>query len=162
MTVLIAEFVRRPDDRARLRRPWRSIDRGLARRGVVAVELAIVLPVLLLLALACTDFGRVVHGFITVANAARCGAEYGSMHKFTAHTRESWESQVRDSVRIEMEGLSDFEAADLQIGVTTTSDDDGLFRARVAVAYPFRMVVNWPGLPAVTMLTHIVEMRQIR
>jgi Flp pilus assembly protein TadG len=162
MTVSLKESDRSQGHEMRPKWGWSSTGRFRARRGLAAVELAIVLPLLLLLALACTDFGRVIHGFITVGNAARCGAEYGSMHKFTPHTRESWESQVRDAVRNEIQGLSDFDPADLQIGITTTDDEAGLFRARVAVSYPFRMVVNWPGLPVMTMLRHNVEMRQIR
>jgi Flp pilus assembly protein TadG len=134
----------------------------MSRRGMATVEMAIVLPVLLLLALACADFGRVVHGFVTVANAARCGAEYGSMHKFTAFTESSWQTQVRQAVRDEMEGLAGFEPAELQVKVTTTTDEDDLFRASVEVVYPFRMVVNWPALPAATTLRHTVLMRQIR
>jgi Flp pilus assembly protein TadG len=124
--------------------------------------MAVVLPVLLLLALACTDFGRIVHGFITVANAARCGAEYGSMHKFTPYTRSSWEAQVRQVVDDEMVGLAGFDSDELQVSITTTADEDDLFRASVHVAYPFRMVVNWPGLPETTTLRHAVQMRQIR
>jgi Flp pilus assembly protein TadG len=124
--------------------------------------MAVVLPVLLLLALACTDFGRIVHGFIAVANAARCGAEYGSMHKFTPYTQSSWEAQVRQVVNDEMVGLAGFDTDELQVNITTTTDEDELFRASVNVAYPFRMVVNWPGLPATTTLRHTVQMRQIR
>jgi Flp pilus assembly protein TadG len=138
------------------------IARRRVSRGVAAVELAVVLPVLILLTLATTDFGRVIHGFIAVANAARCGAEYGAMHKFTPYTFESWQSQVREAVRQEMAGVSGFNAAELQIDIATVTDEDGLFRAKVAVSYPFRMIVNWPGLPGATMLNHFVEMRQIR
>jgi Flp pilus assembly protein TadG len=151
--------------------PWRTRCGSLPRRrdcrvarprGVATVEMAVVLPLLLLLALACADFGRVVHGFIVVANAARCGAEYGSMHKFTPFTRSSWESQVRQAVRDEMAGLSGFTADELQVEVATATDDDDLFQVSVRIAYPFRMVVNWPGLPQTTILRHAVLRRQIR
>lgn len=42
------------------------------------VELAIALPVLVLLLLAAADFGRLFYVWIGVNNAARAGAQYGS------------------------------------------------------------------------------------
>jgi Flp pilus assembly protein TadG len=47
-------------------------------RGGAAVELAIVLPILTLLVIGVADYGRVFFTSITVANAARAGAEYGA------------------------------------------------------------------------------------
>jgi Flp pilus assembly protein TadG len=41
-------------------------------------ELALALPVLILLLLAAADFGRIFYMWIAVNNAARAGAQYGS------------------------------------------------------------------------------------
>lgn len=46
--------------------------------GGAAVELAILLPVLILLAIGAAEFGRVYFASIGVASAARAGAQYGS------------------------------------------------------------------------------------
>ncbi len=54
---------------ARSRRTWRRMTRGQA-----LVELAIILPVLLVLVLAAIDLGRIFFAQITVANSAREGA----------------------------------------------------------------------------------------
>ena len=43
-------------------------------RGQALVELALVLPILLLVLMAIVDFGRVFHGHLAVTNAAREGA----------------------------------------------------------------------------------------
>ncbi len=57
--------------------------RGLARprcvaeRGTAIVELALVLPVLLLLVFGTIDFGRAIYINTALANAARDGARYG-------------------------------------------------------------------------------------
>jgi Flp pilus assembly pilin Flp len=48
--------------------------------GAAAVELAIVIPVLALLAIGVAEFGRVYFTAITVANAATAGAEYASLN----------------------------------------------------------------------------------
>jgi Flp pilus assembly protein TadG len=46
--------------------------------GGAMVELAVVLPVLILLAIGVMDYGRVFFTSIAVANAARAGAEFGA------------------------------------------------------------------------------------
>jgi hypothetical protein len=51
--------------------------------GSAAVELAVVVPVLALLALGVSEFGRVYYAAITVAGAARAGAQYGAQNVLT-------------------------------------------------------------------------------
>jgi Flp pilus assembly protein TadG len=46
--------------------------------GGAMVELAVILPVLLLFAIGVMDYGRVFFRALIVANAARAGAEYGA------------------------------------------------------------------------------------
>ncbi len=46
--------------------------------GSAVVELALILPFLLLLIVGVVDYGRAFYTSITVANAARAGAEYGA------------------------------------------------------------------------------------
>lgn len=53
-------------------------------RGQSAVELALVAPVLFTLLLMVGDYGRVFFQSITVADAARAGAQYGSQNLTTA------------------------------------------------------------------------------
>ena len=57
--------------------------RGLrAERGAVAVEFAIILPVLLLILAGLFDFGRGFYWKHTVTNASREGARYGVQAKY--------------------------------------------------------------------------------
>ena len=58
-------------------------NRGFAK-AQAAVEMAAVAPVLALLLLAATDFGRLYYTNIEVAGAARAGAQYGSQSVITA------------------------------------------------------------------------------
>jgi Flp pilus assembly protein TadG len=53
-------------------------------RGQSAVELAVALPVLVLLLLVGADFSRIFYMSIGVNNAARAGAQYGSQTVITA------------------------------------------------------------------------------
>jgi Flp pilus assembly protein TadG len=52
-----------------------------SEHGGAMVELAVVLPVLILLAIGVMDYGRVFFTSITVANAARAGAEWGAQNQ---------------------------------------------------------------------------------
>ena len=131
-------------------------------RGVAAVEFAIVLPLILTLTFAAVDFGRVMHAYLVVSNAARCGAEYGSMHGFTAYSQASWQTQVLAAAATEMQNVPGYSAANSQTTCTTTTDSDGLFQVTVTASYPFTTVVNWPGIPSAVQLNHQVVMRQIR
>ena len=44
--------------------------------GQALVEFALVIPVLMLILLACIDFGRIMFSYIQINNAAREGAAY--------------------------------------------------------------------------------------
>ncbi len=52
--------------------------------GAAAVELAVALPVLLLLLIGVAEFGRIHFATIAVANAARAGAQYGAQSTVTS------------------------------------------------------------------------------
>ena len=56
-------------------RRWRRVSRGQA-----LVEMAIILPVLLLLLVMALDVGRVFFGWVGLQNAARIGANYAAVH----------------------------------------------------------------------------------
>ena len=58
--------------------PWRR--RRARTRGQAIVELALLLPLLLLLLSTAADLGRIFHSRITVSNAARAGALEASRH----------------------------------------------------------------------------------
>jgi hypothetical protein len=145
-------------------RPMRLFARlgGSCRPGTAATEFAVTCPLLLLLALACCDFGRVAHAYEVVANAARTGAETGATQKFTDYTRPFWESSVRQAVIDELQSLPDFNEAKLSYSLSTTTDSDGLAHIIVELSYPFRTKVTWPGLPHETQLHRRVEFRQFR
>ena len=55
-----------------------------SEKGQSAVELAFVVPILIVLLLAVADFGRVFLISVAVNNAARAGAQYGSQTVSTA------------------------------------------------------------------------------
>jgi Flp pilus assembly protein TadG len=132
----------------------------MRRRGTALVEMAIICPLVLLMAFATTDFGRVVYAYMSVSNAARVGAEYAALHGFTAYSQASWESQLRQVVDNEMQGLSGYQSANLQVVINATTDAAGVSLVSVEVRYPFSTIVNWIGVPSEVLLDHAVEMRR--
>jgi Flp pilus assembly protein TadG len=140
----------------------RAIGLARLRAGTAATEFALCVPLLLLLALACADFGRIAYFHQVVCNAARTGAETGATHKFTNYTQSSWEAGIQQAVLTEMQNLPDFNAGELDYALSSTIDSDDLARIDVSVSYPFRTIVDWPVLPSEVMLHKNVEFRQFR
>jgi Flp pilus assembly protein TadG len=129
------------------------------RRGAAALELALVLPVLLLIIFGCVDFGRVVYVAIALNSATGAGTAYAATHRFT---RPSWETQIRETVLQELQTIPDFEAHNLTVTVETIVNQDDSVQVAVQASYPFHTVVNWPALPSTVMLEQRIEARQFR
>jgi Flp pilus assembly protein TadG len=135
-----------------------------ARRGVGATELAIILPVLTLLALGCVDLGRFVYHQIAVTNAARAGAEYAIMNPYTPANLASWRAAIQQRARDELTGQTGCEPTWLTTNtIPTIEEPSGLRRVQVEATYSsFQTLVSWPGLPSSVTLRSTVVMRAIR
>lgn len=120
------------------------------------------LPILMLLALACADFGRVMHHYQIVSNAARTGADAGALHKVTTFTQAVWEADIREAVLEELANLPNFDEGSLEFDLTTNVDANDLTTVRVEISYPFESVVAWPLLPHIVELRALSKIRQFR
>ena len=120
----------------------------ISRRGVAAVEFALILPVLLLIVAISCDFGRFPHTQIAVSSAARAGASRSIHHRPTTDTRAQWEAEIRQAVLEELAELPRFQANDLAVTIETINEAGGTMRTRVEVSYPFRTLINWTLLPS--------------
>lgn len=145
-------------------RPSRNLERNKPRPryGTAATELAIVLPLLLTLTLACCDFGRIVCVHQVVANAARTGAETGATHQYTEYTQEAWEEEIHQAVVNEMSSLPAFDESKMDYKMVIIVDSDDISQIAIDVTYPFRTVVQWPLLPTEVAVHQHVEFRQFR
>lgn len=136
---------------------WRG-----APAGVVATEIALVVPILLLFGLAAADFGRVAYFQQIVTNAARTAVDVGATRQFTSFTRAHWEADIRQAAVEELQSAPEFDESELEYELATTTDDDGITRLSVSLAAPFRTVVQWPGLPTEILLHARIKARQFR
>jgi Flp pilus assembly protein TadG len=122
------------------------------RRGAAAVEMALLTPPLAFMAVAVTDYGRILYASATIANCARNGAFYSSCPVYAATSPYSGVQQA---------ALAD--AGNLTPTPTVTSssgtDTSGNAYVTVTVSYQFSTIMSYPGIPSTTNLSRTVQMR---
>ncbi len=125
--------------------------RKRCRKGVAAVELAVLLPLLVFLFLITIDFARVYYFSLTLTNCARAGALYASD---PAVAPESPFASVQEAALADATNLSPAPT------ITQTEGTDGSGRTYVEVtaSYSFSTVTGFPGLPNNLALTRSVKM----
>ena len=122
-----------------------SRSRPRACRGQSLVEFAILLPILMVLFVGVLDLGRMFHAYLTIQNASREGARYGSDYP-TATTA------IRQHVAAEA-ASSGITITDAMIPVPAIQND-GTFRdpptnaqpnqsITVQVNYPFTLITTY-------------------
>jgi hypothetical protein len=126
-----------------------------SRRGVAAIELAVTLPLLVLLLLGCVDVGRLTLRYICLSNAVSEAATFASLNapgQFGG--MPGWIAAVRQRAISESALLSPpLTAAEIQVDTSVLAD--GL--VSVQIESSFETIVSWPGLPHTwTMLRKVV------
>ncbi|MBI4788159.1 MAG: pilus assembly protein [Chloroflexi bacterium] len=125
------------------KRPSRSQKRGPA--GQSLVEFALLLPILMIIFVGVLDLGRMYNAYMTIQNASREGARYGS-------DRSTDVSGIRAAVRAEAAN-SGITITDAMIPAPTVQND-GTFRdppnntqpnqsITVQVNYPFSLITTF-------------------
>jgi Flp pilus assembly protein TadG len=122
------------------------------RRGVAAVELAILLPVLAFLFVVAVDFARLFYFSLTVMNCARNGAMYGSD---PAAAGQSAYKSIEEAALADASNLSPAPT----VSSKTVSDANGN-HVEVTVTWQFSTVTQFPGVPGTVNLVRTVRMRQ--
>src|SRR5262245_61578030 len=96
------------------------------RAGVAATELALILPLLMLLARACVDYGRVAYLNIALSSAARAGASHAIMTPYDPDSFEPWKLAIQQRARDEMELQTGHDPGMLTTDTTVTVEANGL------------------------------------
>jgi Flp pilus assembly protein TadG len=130
---------------------WRRIANSRMRRGTAVVELAVLLPLLILLFMITIDFARAYYFSLTLANCARAGAF------FACDPSTADESPFAS---VEAAALSDAANLSPQPTISTISGVDAQGRAVVSVTaeYAFRTLGRFPGTPREVLLRRTVTM----
>lgn len=135
-----------------------------ASRGQSLAELALILPVLLILVLGAIDFGRLYFAYVSVTNAARNGAQYASFNVVQANDEDCTDGKcIRLAALADTSNLLNTSSTNPQVTkepcVDGALDDQGRLCVRVRVDYTFDPLVPWPGLPSSVDMSRTVQMR---
>lgn len=133
--------------------------------GQSAIEMALVLPAVVLLLVVVADFGRVFYASIAIADAARAGVQYGAQNYAKAADYPNIvQAALNDGTNVV--GLSatasDFCMCSGQLvscGATQCSGQQ-LF-VKVTASVKFTPIIKYPGLPSIIPLssTAIMEVQ---
>jgi Flp pilus assembly protein TadG len=124
---------------------------GKKRRAVAAVELAILLPLLVLLFAISVDFARVFYYSQTLESCARNGAIYAS----NLVTAKSPYASVQEAALADATNLS----PQPTVASTTGADSAGNAYVKVTVSWDFITIMNVPGIQNPLTLSRSVQMR---
>lgn len=141
------------------------------RAGVAAVELALVLPFLMLLMVIAVDWARIFYYAVTVQYAARDGAywasDYPGIFRYSSVSDAvTSENTNLDSSKITLTNEYSTDSDPRSASWQTNSTSDGSVSSipnatyvRVTVAYSFNTVTRWPGVPDTTVITRQCVMK---
>ena len=134
------------------------------RGGAAAVELALVLPLLIFLALGCVDFGRYAYYSIAVQNAARAAAAYAVINPYPTDAPAIWTSALAQAAVDEIANQTGYTPGALSVSSSVSFDkSSGLPNISVTTNYTgFSTVINWPGIPHNPTLSASLVVRGIR
>ena len=133
-----------------------------SRQGAALIEMALVLPILVVIVLICVDLGRFASVYTAVTNAAREGANFGGTHPFTSNTYARWRERVEETASDEMDDVPSFDQDSFSVSEPELIASNKRSRVRVEVTYTFRPAIVWPVLPKQMVITRHAEMPVIR
>lgn len=137
-----------------MRQATRAADRKAQKgeRGAVLVELALMMPVLVVLLLAVVDLGIVLREYQIIQNAAREGARYSSLPANWVNWRNPGASEAAIQTRVleylQEEGISDVDTASITVTQTHALLVGGLtlYASEIQVSYDRAFLLRGLGL----------------
>ena len=141
----------------------------ISTAGAATVELALIIPVLVLIMLGLLDMGRIFYGAITVVSAARAGVAYGSMSAVHADDIPAMvTSATNDAVDVNgltFSALKRCECPDETppaVACTVNVCMDGTnvrIYVETTVTGTFTTTLPYPGIPSSITITRTAQMR---
>ena len=123
------------------------------RKGVAAVELAVLLPLLMFLFVIAVDYARIFYYSVTVENCARNGALCAS----NAFTYPMPYSIIQAALADGASLSPPLTASDVTVANGTDANNNPT--VTVTINYTFQTITKYPGLPSTVNLARSVEMR---
>ena len=136
-------------------------------RGAAAVEMALMVPLLVLLALGAVDLGRVFYDVVAVTSAARAGLSYGSLNAAKSQDTTKISEVANADAHNTQGGISfvigrvcqcdDTTVVDCETG--TCSEGASRVYVRVRASKTFETALPYPGIPSSVNITRDAYMR---
>jgi Flp pilus assembly protein TadG len=146
----------------------RGTSRTPRQSGAASVELALLMPLLVLMFLGVADFGRAFYWVITLAHAARAGAQFGAQ----GTTNAANATGIRQAALDEAQNIGSIDVSSARIcecddgtvvdcATTPSCGSYGVPRVfvRVTTSTEFRTVVPYPGVPDTVSLSRTAILR---
>lgn len=138
--------------------------------GQALLELALTLPILLLLLVGAAEFGRLAYAAIETSNAARAGVAYGAQNHTTAANNTGMEqAAVNDGPNLTSLSATATSLCACSNALTSTSTCTSTFSCsgtnriieyvQVTTTASVNALFNYPGLPKTFTLTGRAIMR---
>ena len=149
--------------------PWNWLGRlRRSERGAAIIEMAVLSPLLLVLVFGVGDFGRVMYHAITLTNAARAGAAYGSQSN--GHSTDSAgitlaaqeEAQNLGTITVTTQQICECTGGTVTACSTASCSGYGAPMSFVEVTTSDTFVPltgSFPGIPASTLITRVAKVR---
>ena len=123
--------------------------------GSALAEIAVVLPLLVLMLIALIEVGRFGSYIIMTANAARAGAQYGAQNTITANDvagmKTSAKSDAQNDAGLSANAITFCQCADGTVSTCLPADCSSSHRlifVQVDTTGTWQSLTNFPGLPA--------------
>ena len=140
-----------------------------AERGIALTEVALVLPLFLILFIGTIDFCRIFYAANAMTHAARAGVQYGAQDNATAVDTAGMKKAALDAAT-DLGDPSLFTVTPTffckcsngsSVSCVTGTCAEGLPRiyVQVMVQKTFHTLVSYPGIPSTTDLTRTAVMR---
>ena len=142
--------------------------RRRARKGQAIVELALLIFLLMIILMGLIDFARVFHAAVTVADAARAGAQYGARNNtfsgdFAGMTTAAEEDAVNlvDGITVTPIRYCKCKDSPDRIGCITETCPEGAPQLYVEVraGYTFETLTQFPLLPKSVGMNYPITIR---
>ena len=137
-------------------------------RGVLLIEMAFILPVLIIVLVLAIDISRFMIVTMALNNAVDQGIVAGSNNALNLTTQTTWTNQIRSAITNSMSQYSWFNPAKLNVTIPTPSTSNGMidssgFRSiRVQISYQAEYVIPWQGRLRPDLVSLKLQTDQIR
>ena len=140
----------------------------IGRRAVLLIEMAFILPVLLLVMVLAIDVSRFLIVTMALNNSVNQGAVAGSNTALNLSSQTTWNNTIHSAISSSMANYSWFDASKLNVTVPVPSTSNGMidssgFRSiEIHVAYQADYVIPWQGYSSPGLVSLTLRTDQIR